>query len=115
MNTVIKIALLIFFAAGTAAAGSFEFHSVPPAALDQAIALPVSNPYLKVSDIHTFAAAHRFDIEGYIGTIHLQDTSILNLSTTPSEVVAPEPATIILLTSGLAIATFRKRRLRMVL
>ncbi len=110
MNSAIKAALLIFAAIGTAAAGSFEFHTLPPAALEHAASSPANNFHLQVTNLPISAAAHSFESDGYIGTMHVDDTTVLNLSTGLTEVAVPEPATMILFGSGLALAALRKRR-----
>jgi hypothetical protein len=110
MNNAVKLALVILSSVGTAAAGSFEFHTLPPAALEHASALPAANRHLQVTNIPVFAAAHSFESEGYIGTMHLDDTTFVNLSTGPPTAAVPEPASLVLLGSGLAMAAIRRRR-----
>ncbi len=110
MKNVVKIVFLIFTVVETAGAGSFTLETLPPAASGQASAAPGGNSYLHGAGVHTFAAARSFDNYGYIGTMHLNDTTTFNLSTGPTEVAVPEPATLVLFGSGLAVAVFRKRR-----
>jgi hypothetical protein len=108
MNRIVRIALLFLSATGTAAAGTFTVDTLPPATSESLSALPAKPAYFKLNDPPSFAAAHTFDKEGYIGTMHLPDVSTVSIPT--SQIVAPEPASMVLLGSGLAIAAWRRRR-----
>jgi hypothetical protein len=109
MKSVLKTALLLMAISTIAAADSFTFDSIPASALQTP-----STKYLKSSSgLGTFSSAASFSREGYIGTVYLQDSFTFSLDNNgPTQVAVPEPASLVLLSSGLALAGLRRRRLR---
>jgi hypothetical protein len=107
MKSALKTALLIFAISTIAAADSFTFESIPTSTLQTP-----STKYLKSSGVGTVSSAASFTREGYIGTVYLQDSFTFSVENNgPTQVAVPEPASLVLLSSGLALAALRRRRL----
>ena len=116
MKNAVRIALLIVAACSFASADSFTLATLPPAALPQASEPPAGKSYLKSSylkcaDLHSFAAAASLSKDGYIGTVHLDDSVSFDVTHGPTtQIPVPEPTSLVLLGSGLALAALRRRR-----
>lgn len=105
MKNVVKLVLLIIAAGGSAYADSITWTTVAPTPS------PVtSKSYLKSAELAITAAAASLEKDGYIGTVYLSDSVTFTPTNGPTQVAVPEPASLALFGSGLALAAFRRRR-----
>ena len=117
MNKALTIALIVVGTCTVAAAGSFTVSTAPaPLPSTAPPASVLGRSYLKGETLPTFssAAARSFDFEkeGYIGTVYVKDPISFDFGpSSPGEIATPEPATLVLFASGLALARLRRKRL----
>jgi len=116
MKTTARLFLLFLIACSPAAGDAFTTETMPPAEAVSSSppATPKSlTPEALEATIFESASAPSFDYhdDGYIGTVFNSDEFSLEpqSSNLPSSTV-PEPATLVLLGSGIALAALRRRR-----
>jgi hypothetical protein len=106
MKNILRIMCVTLATCGLAAADAFSPATLPIADQPQT---RVSKLSIKVADVNSFSAASKTS-DGYIGTVRLEDGYDFTITNSgPSAAPVPEPGSLILLASGMALAALRRR------
>jgi hypothetical protein len=106
MKNILRIMCVTLAICGVAAADAFTPATLPTANQPQNSSQKLS---VKVADVNSFSAAAKTS-DGYIGTVRLEDGYDFTITNSgPSAAPVPEPGSLVLLASGMALAALRRK------